>query len=217
MINQLHYISQPAADGSHLTAIRHALLAGCKWIQLRIKDEPADTILNQAKEAAALCKAHQAKLIINDHPEIALQAGAHGVHLGLEDMSIEQARAIVGDDLMLGGTANTFAHITQRAAEGVAYIGLGPYRFTTTKKKLSPVLGLEGYAAIMQQMKQAGIAVPVIAIGGIEAADVPLLMQTGVYGVAVSGAITHATDRPATVRSIYQYLDQYKETQTVQP
>ncbi|MBS7562940.1 thiamine phosphate synthase [Mucilaginibacter sp. Bleaf8] len=206
MIDRLHYISQPAKDGSHLTAIQNALIAGCQWVQLRVKDESAADILAFATEAAALCKAYNARLIINDHPEIALKAGAYGVHLGLDDMPISLARSIVGDQLIIGGTANTFNHVTQRVAEGVDYIGLGPYRFTTTKKKLSPVLGLEGYDAIMVQARQAGIQTPIIAIGGIEADDVPLIIQTGVYGVAVSGAITHAIDRAAVVKSIYEHL-----------
>ncbi|PTQ96660.1 thiamine-phosphate diphosphorylase [Mucilaginibacter yixingensis] len=207
MIDKLHYISQPAADGSHLTAIKNALDAGCKWIQLRIKDQSADNILSYATEAAAICSAYQAKLIINDHPEIALKSGADGVHLGLDDMSIADARAIVGPEFIIGGTANTFADVTRRAAEGVDYIGLGPYRFTTTKKQLSPILGASGYELIVQQCKENNIGLPIIAIGGIEEVDVPHVMQTGVYGLAVSGAITHSADRVATVREIYQHLN----------
>jgi thiamine-phosphate pyrophosphorylase len=207
MIDKLHYISQPAADGSHLTAIKDALDAGCKWIQLRVKDQSEAEVLRQATEAVQLCKSYHAKLIVNDHPEIALKAGADGVHLGLDDMPVSEARAIVGNKLIIGGTANTFSHVAQRAAEGVDYIGLGPYRFTTTKKKLSPVLGLEGYVSIVEQAQQAGIHLPIIAIGGIETADVPLIVQTGLHGVAISGAITHAADRPARVQDIYRYLN----------
>ncbi|PWG78934.1 thiamine phosphate synthase [Pararcticibacter amylolyticus] len=206
MIDKLHYISQAAADGSHLTAIKNALAAGCKWIQLRVKDEPESSILAYAAEAASLCKVFGAKLIINDYPEIALKAGADGVHLGLDDMPVREARAIAGTRLIIGGTANTFAHVLQRAAEGADYIGLGPYRFTTTKKRLSPVLGIEGYQSVMQQARQSGIGLPVIAIGGIEVDDVPLIMKTGVYGIAVSGAITHAADRLQTVKRMYDLI-----------
>lgn len=215
MIDKLHYISQPAADGSHLTAIKDALDAGCKWIQLRVKNQSEAEILHQATEAVQLCKSYHAKLIVNDHPEIAVKAGADGVHLGLDDMSVNEARAIVGNKLIIGGTANTFSHVAQRAAEGVDYIGLGPYRFTTTKKKLSPVLGLEGYVSIVEQAQQAGIHLPIIAIGGIETADVPLIVQTGLHGVAISGAITHAVDRPARVQDIYKYLNADMLTQSV--
>jgi thiamine-phosphate pyrophosphorylase len=212
MINRLHYISQPATDGSHVTSIKNALDAGCKWIQLRIKEEPEALILAYALEAAQLCKSYNAKLIVNDHPEIALKAGADGVHLGLEDMPVQEAREIVGEKMIIGGTANTFEQVAQRAAEGVDYIGLGPYRFTRTKKKLSPILGLAGYTSIITQVRAEGISLPIIAVGGIEVDDVPFLLQTGVYGVAMSGAITHSSDRSSVVNDLYKYLDTNQAT-----
>jgi thiamine-phosphate pyrophosphorylase len=207
MIDKLHYISQQPENGSHLTAIREALEAGCKWVQLRIKDQPADVILEYAIEANKLCNQHGAKLIVNDHPEIALKAGAYGVHLGLQDMSVAQARRIVGRQMIIGGTANTFQHIRQRVAEGVDYIGCGPYRFTTTKAKLSPILGLEGLKSIVKQMRAANMTVPVIGIGGVLPEDITLLVDAGLYGVAISGAITRATDRKAIVDYSYQQLN----------
>lgn len=189
MIDRLHYISQ-AAYGGHLEAIERVLLAGGKWVQLRIKNEPDSVVLRLAIAAAALCKKHGARLIVNDDPLIALKAGADGVHLGLNDMPVAAARAILGPGKLIGGTANTFADIRLRVAEGVDYIGLGPYRFTTTKANLSPVIGLSGYITLMEQVKKAGIGTPLIAIGGITAADIPLLMQAGLYGVAMSGAMS---------------------------
>lgn len=207
MIDKLHYISQQPENGSHLTAISQALEAGCKWVQLRVKNQPADVILEFAIEANRLCNQHGAKLIVNDHPEIALKAGAYGVHLGLQDMSVAQARRIVGQKMIIGGTANTFQHVQQRVAEGVDYIGCGPYRFTTTKEKLSPILGLEGFKAIVKQMRDAHITVPVIGIGGVLPEDISSLMDAGLYGAAVSGAITKAQDRKAVVKYIYQRLN----------
>jgi thiamine-phosphate pyrophosphorylase len=204
MIDKVHYISQQPKNGSHISAIKNALEAGCKWVQLRVKNQPVDVILEYAIEANKLCNQHGAKLIVNDHPEIALKAGAYGVHLGLQDMSVAQARRIVGQKLIIGGTANTFQHIKQRVAEGVDYIGCGPYRFTRTKEKLSPILGLEGFKAIVKQMHAANITVPVIGIGGILPEDINVLMDAGLYGVALSGAITNAEDRKAVVKYIYQ-------------
>lgn len=207
MIDKLHYISQQPKNGSHLTAIKQALEAGCKWVQLRVKNQPADVILEYAIEANRLCNQYGAKLIVNDHPQIALKAGAYGVHLGLQDMPVSQARDIVGEKIIIGGTANTFQHIKQRVAEGADYIGLGPYRFTATKQNLSPILGLQGYHIIMQQMQDADIRIPVIAIGGILAEDVATIMQAGLYGVAISGAITFADNQQQAVRQIYQQLN----------
>jgi thiamine-phosphate pyrophosphorylase len=206
MIDKLHYISQQAQDGSPLTAIRQALAAGCKWIQLRVKNQPKQAILDYAIAAKTLCNQYGAILIIDDHPDIALQCGAHGVHLGLQDMPVAEARRMLGDNMIIGGTANTFAHIQQRAAAGVNYIGCGPYRFTTTKEKLSPILGLSGYQMLVAQMDAANIRIPVIAIGGILPEDVLPIMQAGIYGVALSGAITFADHREQVVQQIYQQL-----------
>ncbi len=202
MIAKLQYISQENAEQTYLQAIKKALGAGCNWIQLRVKNQPEEKVLELALEARKLCDAFSAKLIVNDHPEVALKAKADGLHLGLQDMPVLQARAIVGPEMMIGGTANTFEHIQQRVSEGVNYIGLGPFRFTKTKEKLSPILGLEGYKTIMQQMQEAQITTPIIAIGGIELEDVASIIQTGIYGVAVSGAITRAENPKETVQEM---------------
>lgn len=204
MIARLHYISQESPELKHLEAIKKALEAGCKWIQLRVKSQPEEKVLELAMQARKLCDAFSAKLIVNDFPDVALQAKADGLHLGLDDMPVLQARAIVGDKMIIGGTANTFEHVRQRAAEGVNYIGLGPFRFTKTKEKLSPILGLTGYTPIIQQMREAQINIPVIAIGGIELPDLAAIIQTGVYGVAVSGAITRAENPKVTVAEMLE-------------
>lgn len=206
MIDKLHYISQTSAGNSHLEAIKKILLAGGKWIQLRVKNQSEEEVLPLAVAAVALCKPYGAKLIVNDYPLIALKAGADGVHLGLNDMSVATARTIVGAGMIIGGTANTFGHMQQRVSEGADYIGLGPYRFTTTKQNLSPVIGLEGYVGLMKQARKAGITLPVIAIGGIELEDIHSLMQTGVHGVAVSGALTRHDDPSLQVQSMYNKL-----------
>ncbi len=209
MIDRLHYISQQPRDGTYITAIEVALKAGAMWIQLRVKNQPKEDILQYALDARELCNQYGAKLIVNDHPEIALKAGAYGLHLGLDDMLVEKARGIIGQDMIIGGTANTFEHIKQRVAEGVDYIGLGPYQFTKTKQKLSPILGLEGYAEIVKRVRLAGIETPIIAIGGIEQQDVTAIMTTGLYGVAVSGAITYSSDPAKTVQQMYKQLNTY--------
>lgn len=207
MIDKLHYISQQSENGTHLTAIQTALDAGCKWIQLRVKDQPVAKILDCALQINELCATYKAKLIVNDHPEIALKAGTYGLHLGLQDMPITEARKIVGPKMIIGGTANTFQHIQQRVAEGADYIGLGPFRFTKTKQKLSPILGITGYESVISEVRAAGINIPIIAIGGILPADIVPIMQTGLYGVAVSGAITYAQNPAYTVKAMYEYLN----------
>lgn len=193
-IDKLHYISQEPREGSHLTAIEKVLRSGGKWIQLRVKEQPEEDVLALAEQANLLCRRYLARLIVNDYPRVALQSGAYGVHLGLDDMPVPEARAILGAERCIGGTANTFEDVLRRAQEGVDYIGLGPYRFTATKKNLSPILGLEGYTRIMEQIREAGIQIPVIAIGGIERADIDPILSTGIHGIAVSGLLTRSND-----------------------
>lgn len=209
VIDRIQYISQPSKDGSQLTAIHLALDAGCKWIQLRVKNESAQVILQHAMAAKMLCERYEAKLIVNDHPEIAVEVAADGVHLGLDDMPILKAREIVGAEMIIGGTANTFEHVQQRVAEGADYIGLGPFRFTKTKIKLSPILALEGYQQIFTKMKKIGVEIPVIAIGGILAEDISSLMAIGAYGIAISGALTFSERREETLKFIIKQQAAY--------
>jgi thiamine-phosphate pyrophosphorylase len=194
IIDKIHYISQAPAQGTHLMAIEKVLQSGGKWIQLRVKEQSEAEVLKLARKAAELCSQYNARLIVNDYPGVALEAAAYGVHLGLDDMPVAEARAILGPSRCIGGTANTFIDILRRVEEGVDYIGLGPYRFTTTKKNLSPVLGLKGYKTILRQMQDAGITTPIIAIGGIELPDIDLLLSAGVHGIAVSGLLTRSND-----------------------
>ncbi len=169
-----------------------ALKGGCRWIQLRMKDAAEAEVEAEGRKLRALCDAYGAKLILDDHVGLVKTVGADGVHLGKRDMPVGEARALLGPGIIIGATANSFEDIERAVAAGADYIGLGPYRFTTTKERLSPTLGLEGYRRIMTRMREAGITVPVVAIGGILVDDVAALIEAGVSGVAVSGAILNA-------------------------
>ena len=173
-----------------------ALEGGCRWIQLRMKDAEEAEFVSAAKQIAAMCKEYGATFLLDDHVEWVEQTGADGVHLGKNDMPVDEARKLLGADRIIGGTANTFEDVERLWRQGANYIGCGPYRFTTTKKNLSPVLGIEGYRHIVGQMKEHGINLPVVAIGGILQPDIKDVMATGVSGIAVSGAVLNA-ENPA--------------------
>lgn len=190
MYNKLQYISQGNTVEEQITNIRKALDNGCEWIQLRFKTQNTMDLFNLAESTKILCDVYSANYIINDNVYLSQQFEADGVHLGLTDMKISEARQILGDTKMIGGTANTFADIQQRSAEQCDYIGLGPFQYTDTKENLSPILGIEGYRSILKKVKSKKIAIPIYAIGGIALENIEILMETGIYGIAVSSLIT---------------------------
>lgn len=206
MFNKLQYISQGSTAPAHLYNIQLALNAGCTWIQLRYKNATVDEVMVLAEQVKRLCTNHAATLIINDNPHIANAVDADGVHLGLTDIPIVEARRIVGSKKIIGGTANTLKDVLQRVEEGCNYIGLGPLRFTTTKEKLSPELGLQGYKEIIEALLLHHVTIPVYAIGGVVLEDVQDIMKTGVYGVAVSGIITNYPDKKILIQQFNTLL-----------
>jgi thiamine-phosphate pyrophosphorylase len=207
MYSRLQYISSGATANEQLANIQAALDAGCKWIQLRYKNALQGEIKVLSETVNDICKSYKATFIINDFPDMAAQIDADGFHLGLQDMDIELARELYGKEKIIGGTANTLKDVLQRVEEGCDYIGLGPYRFTTTKEKLSPVLGLAGYETIMEELHKRGINTPVYAIGGIETDDISALMNTGIYGIAVSGMITRNSDKKYLIEELNTLLN----------
>lgn len=208
-IGRLHYISKADDNGGHLDHIREACEAGATWVQLRVKEEPENVVMDLAVKARRICGEFGAKLMVNDHPHIALAAEADGVHLGNGDMDPVAARDLLGDHFVIGGTANTIEDLERLDEAGVDYAGLGPFRFTETKRKLSPVLGLEGYRRALIQAKIKGIELPIVAIGGILLNDIRELMATGLHGVAISGLITRSPRKRDLIDSIHQIQQQF--------
>lgn len=186
-------------------------------MQLRIKNlpqplpkrgglAPEDWLKEVALEAQQMCREAGATFIVDDHVELVKEIHADGVHLGKKDMPISEARKILGPDYIIGGTANTFEDVMAHWQGGADYIGCGPFRFTTTKQGLSPILGLEGYRDITQRMKAAGIDIPIVAIGGITKDDIPAIMQTGVTGIALSGTVLNASDPAREMKNLIEII-----------
>ena len=198
----VQFITHATARYSHLDSARMALEGGCRWIQLRMKEAAEEQIIPVAEQVLDMCNACGATLIIDDHVAVAERIKADGVHLGKNDMPVAEARRRLGEAYIIGGTANTFDDAAALAAAGADYIGCGPFRFTTTKKNLSPILGLDGYRDIMGRMREQGITLPVVAIGGIGFDDIPQIMATGVTGIALSGSVLRADDPAAEMRRI---------------
>lgn len=185
--------------------VRRALEGGCRWVQLRHKDASTADLIEEARLIGNACREYGAVFLLDDRVDLVEACGADGVHVGKNDMPVDQARRILGPGYIIGATANTFDDIRHAADAGADYIGLGPLRFTTTKKNLSPVLGVEGYRDIASRCREAGIELPIVSIGGITADDLPALLGAGVGGVAVSGSIARA-ENPADAASKFMNL-----------
>lgn len=187
MVTKLHYISQGITPQEHLDNIQRACASGAELVQLRIKNSEDKIVLETAKTAREITSHFQTRLIINDYYKVAAEVKADGVHLGKSDTCPKIARKTLASWQIIGGTANTLEDCQTLIENKVDYIGLGPFRFTDTKHNLSPVLGEEGYKAILDVLQSE---IPIIAIGGITLNDVLDIMCTGIYGIAVSGEIT---------------------------
>lgn len=202
-ISRLQYIT------TSVIQTEQACKGGVDWVQLRLKNTGFDEYKKIAIEVQSICKQYGAKLIINDNITVALAIQADGVHLGKEDMPYAEARLLLGDSFIIGGSTNTVDDIIKLSKEPIDYLGVGPFRFTTTKEKLNPIVGLEGYQRILHELKNRSVPVPpLIGIGGIEEKDVADILSAGLYGVAVSGAISHAAQPTLAAGKFIQLCNQ---------
>lgn len=200
---KLQFITHHNANYSYIDSARMALEGGCKWIQLRMKDAPYSALEETALIIQKMCKEHSATFIIDDNVQLVKRIEADGVHLGKSDMSISEARKILGDSYIIGGTVNTFEDIVNTLRTATPdYFGCGPFRHTTTKQNLAPILGYEGYSKIISKMRECNIDIPLIAIGGITKSDIPQLLRCGVDGIALSGSIINAENPVQQMREV---------------
>lgn len=195
-MTSIQYITHENQRLSYLDGAILALMGGCKWVQLRMKEASDEEFLVVGSQLRELCKIYSATFILDDRVHLVKPLGADGVHLGKNDMPIDEARRYLqSDKVIIGGTANTFDDIKRLHKQGVNYIGCGPFRYTETKKKLAPILGFQGYKSLVEKMKSEGITLPIFAIGGILYDDVKALLSIGIDGIAISGGVLNA-DNP---------------------
>ncbi len=206
----LMFITHPSDRYSIAEEVQMALEGGCKWIQLRMKNATDEEFRQTALEIIPMCQENEAFLVFDDRVELAMEMGVHGVHLGKNDMNPLQARETMGAEAIIGVTANTADDILRFKGWDVDYVGLGPFRFTTTKENLSPVIGVDGYKEIVTKVRNADMLLPIVAIGGITLEDIPSLMTTGINGIAMSGAIINANDPVEYTKKVLASLNENK-------
>jgi len=203
-ISRLHFITQDLLAQTHYEQSLQAIKAGVDWVQFRTKILRGTALIEQAVQIKNACVQNNVAFIINDDPVLTKQLEANGVHLGKEDMPIGDARKLLGDEFIIGGTANTTEDVEALIGQGVDYIGLGPFRLTKTKQNLSPVLGIDGLKNIVSQF---ATKIPIIAIGGIETSDVKNILDSGVHGLAVASGINQANDPKSAAQLYLKNLD----------
>lgn len=191
MIPKLHYISQGNTPKEHLDNIQKACTSGIELVQLHLKNISEKKFLKLSTSAREITSHFQTRLIINDHYKIAKAIKADGVHLEKTDVCPTIARKHLYTWQMIGGTANTLQDCEILLDKEVDYITLGPYRVEITKDNLNPPLGLNGYTAIIENLKTE---TPIIGAGGMTIKDVTDVLETGVSGITVSGEITRNFD-----------------------
>jgi thiamine-phosphate pyrophosphorylase len=200
----LHVLTDPALSRgrSHLEIAEAALLGGADVIQLRDKTLAADALRAVALEVADAVRRAGALFVVNDSVDVAIAADADGVHLGPDDEPVARARARWSR--LLGASARTPDRARELVAAGADYLGVGPVRDTATKKEAPSAIGLEGLSRVVRAV---GGTVPVIAIGGIRASDVPAVLAAGASGVAVVSSVVAAPDVRAAARALRDALD----------
>lgn len=179
-----------------LDLARAALDGGADVVQVRLKDGTDRERFGRLVPVARLCADRGALCVVNDRVDMAVAAGAGGVHVGDDDLPVEAVRAVAGPGVVVGATARDAAGAARLARAGADYLGVGPCYATATKVGLPAAIGPAGLAAVA-----AAVDVPVVAIAGVTAGRVPELLAAGAWGVAVVGAVAGAPDpRAATAR-----------------
>jgi thiamine-phosphate pyrophosphorylase len=200
-IGRLHVLTDARAGRHALHTATLAVQAGAPVIQLRVKGVTDRELYDLGVRLMAVCTQHNALCLVNDRVDIALAIGAHGTHLGADDLPVSAARRVAGPGHIIGGTAREPGRAAQLVAEGADYLGVGPAYATSTKDGLPDPLGPAGIGAVAR-----AVSVPVIAIGGITADRVRELTAAGAYGVAVVSAVSDAPDPALATRRLLAEL-----------
>ncbi|MCX2573615.1 thiamine phosphate synthase [Pedobacter sandarakinus] len=205
-IEQLQYITHDLPNLSHVEQVQNACEAGAKWVQYRCLTKADDALLAEINAIAEICDDWGTTLIVTNHIHLNGQADIQGFHMEEMDADFIALRRKVGNDITLGGSANTVDELIRLANEGVDYASFGPFAITETKPNSFPLISAQDYMAALKKLKKLNIDLPVLAVGGIKIYDVAVLMATGLHGIAVSAAIYNADDFIEAYENFYDAI-----------
>lgn len=204
----LQFITHSTPRMNEIQGVEAALAGGCGWIQLRMKNVSDEEFIAAGREIGEMCRNAGATFILDDRVHLVNFLDADGVHVGKNDMPVAEVRNLLGEDKIIGATANSIEDAMKAIEAGADYLGVGPFRFTTTKEKLSPILGAEGLTNLMRAVRSVS-ELPVVAIGGIGIADIEEIIKSGVSGIAVSGSILNAPSPEYETEKILKELKKW--------
>jgi thiamine-phosphate pyrophosphorylase len=203
-IGKLHILTDTVLQSrfSHMEITRLAIAGGTDTIQYRQKSGSTREMIEVARNMKRLCSEAGVTFIVNDRLDVAIAAEADGVHLGQDDFPIPIAREFLGEGRIIGGSAATLDEARKCLSEGADYVGFGPVYPTSSKDDAGPVSGID----ILKQVADI-IPLPIIAIGGVGAENVPEVMRTGAHGIAVISAVCCQDDPEEATRALYRALN----------
>lgn len=202
-ISKFHYLTQDLPNRSHIEQAEIACQAGANWLQYRCLSKTDEELITEINQIAEICDEWGTTLILTNHYHLLDKVDAQGVHIEDFDADWKAIREQIGEDKTMGASATNIEALLKVQASGVVdYCGYGPFAHTDTKPNNKPLLGFEGY----RQLQKQPIEIPVIAVGGIQLNDVEHLIETGVYGIAVSAAVNLAANPGKAVKEFYRKM-----------
>lgn len=191
----------PSLGRDHLAVAQGALEGGARFLQFREKEMSTRELVETAAALLGLARAFGAVLVVNDRVDVALAVGADGVHVGESDLPVAEARRILGPKAIIGASAATVESARAAEAEGADYLGVGPIYPTGSKADAGEAIGLGPLAAL-----RAAVRLPLLAIGGITAANAADVIRAGAHGVAVISAVSDAEDMARATAELLQKI-----------
>lgn len=186
---------------SHVKLTKLAVQGGADIVQFRDKQISTFDMVKTAKEIKKICKQNNVLFIVNDRIDVALLSDADGVHLGKEDISILEARKILGKDKIIGATAHSLKEAKMAEADGADYIGYGHIFPTSTKLRLTKPKGLKNLKKVCNSVK-----IPVFAIGGIDIYNTESVIKSNASGIAVVGSVVKSKNPDKAVRELKRHF-----------